>query len=344
MKVSWRGVATVLIVAIVAGCCSTWWRKLKGRKAGDCVYVQNARPGARWRLILDGQRPDGTTVNDKRLDGNKSPQHVGRMHSWATSNLIAAFQRRRPPKIILDAGWTVGNDDVKVKFKPEIEIDIVVWIVHGPYDDVELAALDAITTTTDIFREERMGVRFGDVAFHNATADAKDEYLDFQCTSRVSMQNDIGFEAGKINIYFVRSVKSDHTATGAAVDSEAAFNIYAGDNCIQSDFVVVSSAAGDTLLVHEVGHCLAMEHTNSFSDFDSTNVMWDSGNSRMYLAEGQLFRAHVLEGSALNAVYHARPGEPTLPFAGAGGISGMSDYKKLARRKRLFADGTYPPN
>jgi hypothetical protein len=323
------------------------WRWVRGRKAGDCVHVHKAAPGQQWRIAIDGARPDGTQLDDKRLIGLANPYHVGRVHSSPQSNVLAAFCRRCPPKVLMDAGWTEGNDDVEVSFSNEIEIDLAVWIVHGPYCDVSMAALDAIQCAGTIFRQERMGVRFGDVAFHDATSDAKDEFLDFKCESAEAMQDKpgdggIGFEEGKINIYFVRSVYSDEddSAPGDGTDPDAAFDIYAGTACGTSDFVVVASAAGESLLVHELGHCLWLDHVNTETGFNAENVMWSSSSSRAFLTEGQLFRAHLLEKSALNRIYEARPGEPTLGFVAFSGLG----IQKLPLEKRLFPDGDLPAN
>jgi hypothetical protein len=69
------------------------------------------------------------------------------------------------------------------------------------------------------------------------------------------------------------------------------------------------AGAGSELLAHELGHDLALEHIDDrTADFDATNIMHSAATSAQFLTEGQLFRAHLRQNSALNLVYGARAG------------------------------------
>jgi hypothetical protein len=68
--------------------------------------------------------------------------------------------------------------------------------------------------------------------------------------------------------------------------------------------------------------------------------MHSASNSRQFLTEGQLFRAHLEPGSAINSVYGVRPGQVTRSCA-----DNASSRTCPPLAKRLWADGAgFPPN
>ena len=73
--------------------------------------------------------------------------------------------------------------------------------------------------------------------------------------------------------------------------------------------------------------------------FDMTNVMHSASNTRAYLTEGQVFRAHLRSASAINAVFGLRAG---LPVRDCDRDTLTVGCPAIA--KRIFADGAYPPN
>ena len=59
---------------------------------------------------------------------------------------------------------------------------------------------------------------------------------------------------------------------------------------------------------HEFGHALLLNHVTG-TDFDDRNMMWAISTKRRLFTEGQLFMAHVVDGSAINKTYGLRSGE-----------------------------------
>jgi len=141
-----------------------------------------------------------------------------------------------------------------------------------------------------------------------------------------SIAADIGARPGRINVYLVGLVDGS-TSRGNAC-------------AIGGGFVAIAAGSGAELLAHELGHDFGLEHIDDLmADFSPTNVMHSASNSRQYLTEGQIFRAHLRPNSAINQVFGLRPGLVTR----------NCDRDTLtldcpAIRKRLWADGGTPPN
>ena len=148
----------------------------------------------------------------------------------------------------------------------------------------------------------------------------------FTCAKQSDIEADIGKTANRINIYYVDNVDG---GTGR------------GQACrIGSDFVALGKNTGDELLSHELGHDFSLTHINGLSgNFNQTNVMHSASNTREYLTEAQVYRAHLDPDSALNFIYHARPGQITR---NCNRDAFTNICPKIERR--LWADGTFPAN
>ena len=114
-----------------------------------------------------------------------------------------------------------------------------------------------------------------------------------------------------------------------------------GNACqIGSDFVALGSAVGFELASHETGHDFALTHIDDLTaNFDQTNIMHSASNTRQFITEGQLFRAHLTSNSAINFLYAARP---RLPMRNS--LRDTSSDTCPPIEKRIWADGTFPAN
>lgn len=118
-----------------------------------------------------------------------------------------------------------------------------------------------------------------------------------------------------------------------------------GNACdIGGSFIAIGWQAGSSMLSHEIGHDLALTHTDDLSNalkarFDSTNVMWSSSSSRSFLTEGQTFRAHMTATSFFNT----SPGKPRLGEPIRDCTPDKSSKTCLSIKKRLWADGSFGP-
>ena len=244
----------------------------------------------------------------------------------AASNEIIAFTNHRPVAISQNVLWTSGFEQIPLAYANKMKLAVKVWIVHGPFNTTKTTAINACITTSNIWNSERMGLDFSTFEIVDATGDAQAAtYLDFTCTQQANIKTDIGFTAGRINIYYVRTVD------GGADRGQACQ--------IGSDFVAIASGSGSELLSHELGHCFSLQHIDGDGNFDQTNIMHSASSIRQYVTEGQLFRAHLRTNSAINFVYNARPGLPTRDCAHSTNTDACP-----AIQKRIWADGSFPAN
>ncbi len=277
-------------------------------------------------LLVDGR--DGTgNFNDKKFISAAATIDVVSIDASAASNEVIAFTNHRPPAIVQNVPWTSSFEQIAVPYANKMKLAVKVWILHGPFNTTKTTAINACITTSNIWNSERMGLDFSTFEIIDATGDAQAAtYLDFTCTQQAGIKTDIGFTAGRINIYYVRTVD------GGADRGQACQ--------IGSDFVAMASGSGSELMSHELGHCFSLQHVDGDSNFDQTNIMHPASNTRQFVTEGQLFRAHLRTNSAINFVYAARPALPTRDCA----HSNLSSDACPAIQKRIWADGTFPAN
>jgi len=277
-------------------------------------------------VLVDGQDSAGA-VNDRGFLTSAASVGVGNLTAGATNESVG-FTNRRPPRYEATA-WTGGTDSLPVAFRPQIQIPVTVWIVKGPFAAQRDHAIDACIQTSAIFNAERMGVAFSQFQIIDATGDpdAPSHHAfpngDLGDVVWAPLRNDIGFTAGRLNIYWVDTVNGS-TSTGW---SNFGAQIAMGRN------------TGDELLSHEIGHAFSLTHINGLATFDQTNVMHNASNTRAFLTEAQLFRAHLDPDSILNDIYNARPGETTR---NCGLNTATATCPAIGRR--LWADGAFPAN
>jgi hypothetical protein len=205
--------------------------------------------------------------------------------------------------------------------------------------------------TSQIWLDERQGIRFSTYAIIDATKKSYDPdspTKDFpkNCGLANRITQDVGFIPGAVNIYYVNAVDGN-PENGATCFANSVFVIAMG---IRSS---------DDLLVHELGHTLLGDgsiHTDCLSTapypecpplpadtpnpvFDRTNVMhsFSAPITRKGLTEGQTFRAIINEGSAINNLYNARPGLITAPHF-CGNNTRTTDFDCPPVQKRIWED------
>jgi hypothetical protein len=308
--------ALLLLASLAAGCA-------------DTITFANGS-GNETGILIDGQ-DGGTAVHSRSFVTPANLSGTGSNLTSATApnlNEVTAFTNERPPKQ-LNTPWTAAKENFDLAFRNRIQIPVTVWIVKGPFAQQRDHAIDACIRTSQIWRDERMGIDFSPFQIRDATGDpqAAAHFAfpngDVGDSVWAPLRTDIGFDAGRLNIYWVDTVNG---GTGNGWSNFGA-QIAMGRN------------TGDELLSHEIGHALSLTHTDGDGNFNDTNIMWSASNVRQFITEGQLFRAHLNSSSVLNALYAARPGEATRNCSYGAGAPNCP-----ATAKRIWADGTFPAN
>ena len=293
---------------------------------------------ARLVFVSGSAAPNGALVSD----GASIPAANYQGFVTATDNVnvgarsgageTITFSRDRPVAV-QSTLWTTafGNQTVNVPFASVLNTAVTVWVVAAPYTTTQQTALTLWQTAQQIYIEERLGVHLSPVEIVDATTNAKAAtYAAFTCgagnANAAAIAADIGARPGRINVYLV-SLVDGSTSRGNAC-------------AIGGGFVAIASGSGAELLAHELGHDFGLEHIDDLTtDFDSLNVMHSASNSRQFLTEGQIFRAHLRPNSAINQVFGLRPG---LPTRNCDRDTLTLDCPAIA--KRLWADGGLSPN
>jgi hypothetical protein len=305
---------TFAAALLAAGCDTLRYQNGSGRPIG---------------MMVDGQAGSTNWHDYSMVTTSTSATFTNLTPAAAPSlNEATAFTNNRPPKQQAVA-WTDDHQTIDVAFSNRIQIPVTVWIVKGPFAQQRDHAIDACIRTSAIWYAERMGVDFSPFQIRDATGDpqAAAHFAfpngDAGDVVWAPLRTDIGFDAGRLNIYWV------DTVNGATTNGWSNFGAQ----------IAMGRQSGDELLSHEIGHAFSLTHTDGNGNFNDENIMWSASNVREFITEGQLFRAHLNPGSIINAVYNARPGETTrnCGFGAAGPLCPVIE-------KRIWADGGFAAN
>ena len=271
----------------------------------DTVTFSNVALGEEFAFIVDGKR-DGEQVDDaayrETIPATSTTSSVtvsiGNMQQNAW-NEITVFQKGRMVGIHTPSWTDDGGNRYPVELKEESAIDLDVWLVKdrrvttSGYNRASWAAARA----TEIWTNERMGVKLGTLTVHaDIPVDENlQNLLKFSCTSTGCKEGEdlkrlVGHVPGRVNVYYVEEVNfGDGWATTNGV-------------WCHDDMLVLGREARSDLLSHEFGHSLQLNHVSGAA-FNEKNVMWDLSVSRRYYTEGQLMRSYAVENSSIVRTY-----------------------------------------
>ena len=297
----------------------------------DVVQFSGAVPSTSVAIVLDGETTGRRAFVDQAFmmqadNSGTATFDVGPIVRSPASNEVIAFSPFTAPTHV-ETPWSIARDTFGVQLDDRVEVPVTMWILSGPPASQQATAALAVGRCGGIWASERTGLRFGTIVFRDATANALvGSYLAFPFASPATadtLKRDIGFDPSRLNVYWVDTVNGG-SGNGVAIDGQPV--------------VLVGRNASGGLLCHELGHAFVLEHVDPTS-FDANNVMIPSGNSRQFFTEGQVFRMHFHPSSAINYLYNARPGRIVRVCAAS-----TSDSSCVANNKRLWPDGTLPPN
>lgn len=191
---------------------------------------------------------------------------------------IAAFVSGRPPIIRDPVAWTAGRDTLRLAFADPVSVPVTLWIMHGPFETVLASTMVQMDRARSVWAGA--GIQFPDVRVIDATAHPNiGRYKDV--VEGCGMHPlDIGFQAGRTNVYVVANVTGAGNTAGA---------IACG-----MDYITLTAGYPDApeLLAHEFGHTFGLVHVAG------SNVMNPTAVHSGYTA-GQIFWAHVDTASSI---------------------------------------------
>jgi len=322
----------------------------------DRIRIFNATSGGEIGLAVDGKR-EGADVDNEPYHTHSNVQKVGHLDHGSVSDSVVCFCRGHPPVYLAKpAGepgsrgpWTDGEDICEIHLLAPFKIKLEIWVVNADREAfAELAAQHA----NDVLHKERMGVVLDYSVTNVSSWTNASKFLQFalnddhervqESSTGITNPADsaLAFNPAAINVYLVDEVGKRTLSSAGVSGFEGGATNKGHTDTFGVRTIGMGSTVGADLLVHELGHCFRLDHTDAAADdFAKTNVMWSDSSSRKYLSEGQVFRAHFDEKSALNKLFGLRTvgstEEPLYDF-NATGVS--VSPTTLPREFRLWAD------
>ena len=286
-------------------------------------------------FLSTSARPNGVLLTDgfsTAYAGRTTPTDTVDVGRHFGGGEAIGFSEYRPAAYRTVLWLTLfGNQPVDIDLHDQVRVPMTFWVLSTPFATNSSRADAFWFAMQTTYWPERLGLLFTPYFTRDATTNANaSKYRAFTCGSgnanMTGLRNDIGFDVGRINVYIVDSVDGS-TSRGNACE-------------IGGPFVAIAATAGVDLMSHEMGHNIALTHVDDLAtNFNVTNVMHSASNSRQFLTEGQLFRAHLQPASAINAIYGVRPGQVTRDCP-----RDTTSRICPAIEKRLWADGIFPAN
>jgi hypothetical protein len=219
-------------------------------------------------VLVDGRlAPSGPHVNDAGFTSQEARLQIPNRNSSFGDIFypdrrreVFAFTRDRSLELLYTP-WSGGEDIWTVTFKPRRDFPVTIWILTGPavsppntpFNAQRVQAMEGIIRTVSIWYQERMGIGFSDVRIIDATADP-------QASQRLAVPGDpteqdtwkplrdeIGFEAGRLNIYWVNTVNGSTTTRRPISARRSSWALAPAMNCCRTKSVMRSASRTSTI-------------------------------------------------------------------------------------------------
>lgn len=298
----------------------------------DDFFIGLNAPTAPVGILVDGRR-NNAQVDDERFVitpvGAAASQALGAMQYSPLGNEVLSFAAARAPTQH-STPWTAGQDTFSRSMVNTVRVPITVWILTAPGTFLAQAvqAASTVIQAGALFDQERLGLDFNTIELRDETNNTnRGAFLNV--TALNALETQIGHINGRFNVYWVQAVNGN---TGSGTGEVA-----------HGDSIAVGFNSAPGLLAHELGHNLALDHIDGDTRFDGTNVMMSAGGTRLFLTEGQAYRAHIRSISAIRStqVYGLRPAMPIIDTCNISSTTRNCPKPD----KRIWADGaTWPAN
>lgn len=250
----------------------------------DLVGLASPNPAA---VAVDGPRSGGACPNDELHHGSGQLEVDNILEpSRECPSEVAVFADTHAMQLVSPASFQDAGDDViSVTMTNLINVRITVWIMfeNSTQDRKREVELE-VNRATQLFDLEQCGIEFTSTINVQTTGFAF-ELLDSGC-ERLSDFKNVGFDAGRINVYYIRSV---HDNQGQRCEDGA------------SDVLLIGGSTKDSeTLAHELGHATSLGDLKPPHEVGPDNLMLSPGSGRNSMTLGQCFRSNINIESVLN--------------------------------------------
>jgi hypothetical protein len=178
------------------------------------------------------------------------------------------------------------GDVIPVNLTNLLNVPLTVWIMfENPTGDRQREVVFEVNRAARLFDMEQCGVEFSAAAINARTTGFDFELLDSGCERLADFKN-VGFDAGRINVYYNRSI---HGNQGQRCEDGA------------SDVLLIGGSQKDSeTLAHELGHATSLGDLKPPHEIGSDNLMLSPASGRKSMSLGQCFRSNINIGSVLN--------------------------------------------
>ncbi|MEJ0085096.1 MAG: hypothetical protein WDO72_05415 [Pseudomonadota bacterium] len=262
----------------------------------DLIRITNNTSGSQALSLLDARRISGC-VNDEPERGNPVIIKGSVLSNQNCRSEVGIFSLDNAVKLKENVNtWTDNRGDVTpVAMSALVTEPVTFWVIQGPFSSTQTRITTDVARANQLYNQQEGGIRITTTAVHDATADPDAPgLLNSDCDSVAALTGDIGFTAGELNVYYN--------------DTSGARGWWCGGS--NGDVLIISSAADNESLAHEIGHAFSLRHSNTVAGMPATNIMITGGTGRNSFSIGQMFRTSINSNSRLN-VHGRRPGEPT---------------------------------
>ena len=255
------------------------------------VLVWGQLPGA--TMPAQFTAPCGTTISAGAVTNNV----LGR-------NQITSFTKGKPPAIRTGVNWGSSNS-FTVSHPAPVHVGVKFWALYiDPLCNLSCVQTNLnnwLSWANAMLSREGAGIVLtasstGLVTDKTGVANTKPKVRKYKnmketqayCGKRpISKLASLIKESNAFNVYIVQTVKDENAR---------------GTSCYQYDMAFVAHQSIWGTILHEIGHNLYLYHPDDSAVapfFNAKNLMWSDSPDRDYLSEGQTFRMHFSQESAL---------------------------------------------
>lgn len=271
-------------------------------EGNDQVVLQNNASNDNAVVLLDGKQPSGC-MDDGTYRGSTMVDVDNVLPSNDCSSEVVIMSDDNALEVVEPVSvWTeAAGDRLTVDLKDPLSLPLRIWSVHGDHQSVQQQAEADLAWANVAFGDSHAGIIFP-AEYTDKTEDADPTNSYAYCNLHMDIIEDIGYETGKLNVYYVdRVLENGPTAVGAWCGTFG-----------RGGIILIENTAPISTLAHELGHALSLEHIDDVDldadgrpDFEMwTNIMSTGSNPALTptFSEGQAFRVNINERSFINAI------------------------------------------